>query len=140
VHILDDQHIQRPRPADLTQQSAEQLPAELPGQVEQRPQRPRREQPITPTPRPAGIRHIPRKLLHQRRLTDTRLPGNQHQPALAQPRLGRIPGQRPLQRRAPRARQQAKAARLPAGQQVLRPRRVTIAEPPRGQVAPPRSR
>jgi hypothetical protein len=107
VDVLHDHHIQRSRLADLAQQRPEQLlaassgaaqlrqlPAQLCGQVKQRPERPGGEQAVARTPGPAGIGQVALELLHQRRLADARLAGNQHQPPVAPPRLLRISGQR----------------------------------------------
>jgi hypothetical protein len=103
VNVLDGDHAQRARLADLAQQSAEQiltgstglaqnfqLPADLAGEVQQRPQRARGEQAIARPPRPTGIRQVVLQLLHQGRLADARLPGHQHQPPVAEPRLVRV--------------------------------------------------
>jgi len=107
VDVLHNHHVQRPRFADLAQQSTEQLiaasrgtaqvqqlPAKLISDIKQRPERARGEQPSARPPGPARIRQVTLKLLHQRRLADTRLPRHQHQPPVALPCLPRIPSQR----------------------------------------------
>ena len=100
----------------------QQLPAELIGDVEQRPERARGEQAIAGPPGPARIRQVTLQLLHQRRLADARLPGHQHQPPVALPCLPRVPGQR-RQRRPPFQQPHADSvARINAGCQPWTPR------------------
>ncbi len=107
VNVLHNDHIERPRFADLPQQrteqllagsvgsaQGEQLSAELTCEVEERPEWARGEQAIAGPPGPAGIRHLTRKPLHQRRLADACLSRDENQPPLASPSLPRVLGQR----------------------------------------------
>ena len=112
VDVLDDDHVQHPRRAEHAEQRAEQFLAAGPGpaalqqraaelirQVEQRPERARREQAVAHAPRPASIRQIPAQPLDQRRLPHSRLAAEQDQPPLAAGRLRRVlvqQRQRPL--------------------------------------------
>ena len=103
VDVLNDNHVQPPGRADLGEQRTEQFlaagagpaavqqrAAELVGQVEQRPERPRREQAVAHAPRPASIRQVPAQPLDQRRLPYSRLAAEQDQPSLATGGLRRV--------------------------------------------------
>ena len=64
--------------------------AELPGDVEQRSERPRGEQPVAGAPGPRGPGLAPLALLDQRGLADPGLTGDEHQAALAAAGLGGV--------------------------------------------------
>ena len=113
MDVLDDNHVQRPRRAEQAQQRAEQFltvgpgpaalqqrAAELVRQVEQRPERARREQAVAHAPRPAGLRQLLAQPLDKRRLAHARLAAEQDQPSLARGGLRRVFGQQ-RQRRIP---------------------------------------
>ena len=113
VDVLHHHHVQRPRPADLAQQCAEELiparpavaqiqqfAAQLVGQVVQRPERARGEQAVAGAPGPAGIAQIALEPFEQRGLADARLPADDDQAPVAVPGLGRVAGQQG-QRRLP---------------------------------------
>ncbi len=100
VDVLDDDHAQPGRLAELAKKrgkqlipgrlrpvQASQLPAKLTSDIKERSQRARREQPVTLPPAPARITQADSELLQQRRLAYPGLPGHEHYPALALPGL-----------------------------------------------------
>ncbi|MGB6617481.1 MAG: hypothetical protein WBE95_25620 [Trebonia sp.] len=100
MDVLDDEDIQRCPIADLAQQRAEELlpasprtaqsvefAAKLPGEVEQRPERPRREQAVARAPGPAGCWQVALELLEDDGFTDSRLAAQQDKPAVPVARL-----------------------------------------------------
>jgi hypothetical protein len=113
MDVLDDDHAQPARLAELAQQRGEQLvpgglrpvqasqpSAKLASNIKERPQRARREQPVACPPAPARIGQAGGELLQQRRLAHPRLPGDKHYPALALAGLISVVSQQ-SQRQAP---------------------------------------
>ncbi len=102
VDVLDDNDVQLwfEKPAQqcieeffaggLSAAKLEQWATGLSRDVEQRSEGARSKETVARSPRPTRVRDVALELLHQRRFADAGLSGDEHQPALASPRLTRV--------------------------------------------------